>query len=232
MAGGRAPERPAGEPKPLLREDLTPILARLDTWYATHLPQDRYIFNPPAEQGELDALERLVGIALPDAYRQLYRWHDGENDDRWGHFYGLPLLPLHRTRSEWSAWNDIGGDRYAVPAAAWPEGTVDPAYSNPRWIPLTSDGSGNHIGLDLDPWPDGRIGQIILFGRDEDVKIVLAESLGTFLEWIVKLLESGNFRLEVEPDEQILRRFRLKTPALNDFHLGARIILGAPGPLL
>ena len=57
---------------------------------------------------------------------------------------------------------------------------MDPAYTKPRWIPLTADGSGGHIGLDLDPWPGGRVGQIILFGRDEDVKIVLAESLAQF----------------------------------------------------
>ena len=30
--------------------------------------------------------------------------------------------------------------------------------------------------------------------RIEDVKVVLAESLGKFLEWIAGLLESGNLR--------------------------------------
>lgn len=109
---------------------------------------------------------------------------------------------------------------------------MDPAYTNPRWIPLTADGSGGHIGLDLDPWPGGRVGQIILFGRDEDVKIVLAESLAQFLEWIATPLENGNFRLEIAADEEALRRFRLKHPPTNDFHEGARILLGAPGRFL
>ncbi len=63
-------------------------------------------------------------------------------------------------------------------AALVEQGAVDPAYINPRWIPLTADGSGGHIGIDFDPWPGGRIGQVILFGRDEDVKAVLAESSG------------------------------------------------------
>lgn len=233
---GSDAERPAGDPKPLLQEDIAPILARLDAWYDAHLPRDVYRFNPPAADGEVDALERLLGIALPDAYRQLYRWHDGEDGDRRGHFYGLPLLPLRQVQSEWRMWKrvieDIGGSRYAIPAAGWPDDTVDPAYFNPRWIPLTSDGSGNHIGIDLDPWPLGRIGQIILFGRDEDVKVVLAESLGTFLEWIADLLEGGNFRLEVDPGEHGLRRFNLKTPRVDHFHEGARTILGAPGPFV
>ena len=78
---------------------------------------------------------------------------------------------------------DFGGDRYKIKGGAWPEGAVDPAYINPRWIPLTHDGSGNHIGLDMDPWPGGRVGQIILYGRDEDVKTVLAPSLGQLDRW-------------------------------------------------
>jgi hypothetical protein len=86
--------------------------------------------------------------------------------------------------------------------------------------------------MDFDPWPAGRIGQIILYGRDEDVKAVLAPSLGAFLDWIADLLESGNFRLDAEPGVQRLRLFRLKTPPSDSFHDGARTLLGAPGPFL
>lgn len=97
---------------------------------------------------------------------------------------------------------------------------------------MTNDGSGNHVGLDFDPWPSGRIGQIILYGRDEDVKVVLAESLGQFLAWVAGLLEAGNFRLEPAADEVVLRQFRLKEPRVDHFHEGARKILGAPGQFL
>ena len=61
------------------------------------------------------------------------------------------------------------------------------------------------------------------------MKVVLAESLGKFLEWIADLLESGNFRLGKTPGEVVLREFRLKTPPANEFSDGARILLGAPG---
>lgn len=229
------PMRPEGNAKPALEEDLSPVLARLDAWYAANLAPDKYVFNPPASDQELDAFEKEVGIHMPPSYRQLYKWHDGEDNDRWGHIYGLPLLPLQRAAAEWRQWRrteaDLGS-RYAVPGKGWPDGAVDPAYTNPRWIPLTADGSGGHIGLDLDPWPGGRVGQIILFGRDEDVKIVLAQSLAQFLEWIATLLENGNFRLEIAADEEVLRQFRLKHPPTNDFHEGARVLLGAPGRFL
>ena len=228
------PQRPPGQAKPLLDEDIAPVLARLDAWYAAHLEPDTYRLNPPATEAQLDAFEHLIGLKVPRAYRQLYRWHDGEEDDRWGHIYGLPLLPLDEAAAQWNAWTgtlaEFGGNPYAIHGGAWPEGAVDPAYINRRWIPLTHDGSGNHIGLDFDPWPGGRVGQVILFGRDEDVKAVLAESLGKFLEWIAGLLESGNFRLGPSDGEPALREFRLKRPPSDHFHDGARILLGAPGP--
>jgi hypothetical protein len=73
---------------------------------------------------------------------------------------------------------------------------------------------------------------VILFGRDEDVKVVLADSLGSFLGWVAELLERGNFRLEVAADETVLREFRLKQPQVDHFHEGARILLGAPDQFL
>lgn len=236
MSMENIPQRPDGEAKPMLEEDVAPVLARLDARYSTNLASDKYVFNPPATDAQIDAFEHLIRLKMPRSYRQLYRWHDGENNDRWGHIYGLPLLPLEHAAADWKAWTrtlaEFGGNRYAIPGAAWPEDTVDPAYTNPAWIPLTNDGSSGHIGIDFDPWPGGRLGQVILFGRDEDVKVVLAESLGQFLEWVAGLLESGNFRLKASTDEVVLREFRLKEPPSGHFHEGARILLGAPGQFL
>lgn len=233
MSSNAPPTRPPGQAKPLIDEDIAPVLARLDAWYAAHLPSDKYVFNPPATDAQIDAFERLVGLKLPKSYRQLYRWHDGEEDDRWGHIYGLPLVSLRRAASDWSQWNktlvEIGGNPYMFPSGSWPQGAVDPGYVNPRRIPLTQDGSSNHIGLDFDPWPGGRVGQVIIYGRNEDVKAVLAPSLGAFLGWIADLLEGGNFRLDDVPGEQRLRLFRLKSPPSDGFHDGARKLLGAPG---
>ena len=230
------PARPEGDPKPMLEEDIAPVLARLDAWFSANLPPNKYVFNPPATDAQINAFEKIVGFKMPSSFRQLYKWHDGENDDRWGHIYGLPILPLERAAADWQQWKRtqaaFEGNRYPVPGGAWPDGAVDPAYTNPAWIPLTADGSSGNIGLDFDPWPRGRIGQVILFGRDEDVKVVLAESLGRFLSWVAGLLESGNFRLEASAGEEVLRKFRLKQPPTDHFHEGARILLGAPGQFL
>src|SRR5690349_16107588 len=77
-----APQRPSGHAKPLLEEDIAPVPARIHPWYPAHPPADKFVFHPPATDADLDAFERLVGFKMPKAYRQLYRWHDGEEDDR------------------------------------------------------------------------------------------------------------------------------------------------------
>lgn len=122
MPMSKAPKRPEGHAKPILDEDITPILAHLDKWYSAHLPSDKYVFNAPATEPQIDAFERLVGFTMPRSYRQLYRWHDGENDDRYGHIYGLPVLPLERAAGDWKVWKKtlagFGGDRYAIPSAS------------------------------------------------------------------------------------------------------------------
>ena len=65
MDANSSPKRPPGEPKALLDEDIGPVLARLDAWYAAHLPPDRYKFNPPATWMYIaGAIETVLCIGL------------------------------------------------------------------------------------------------------------------------------------------------------------------------
>jgi cell wall assembly regulator SMI1 len=77
-----------------------------------------------------------------------------------------------------------------------PEGAIQPLYANPLWIPFTHDLGGNHIGLDLDPGPRGTPGQVIVFGRDEDRKKLVASSFAAFVEGVIRELEDGNYVLK------------------------------------
>lgn len=69
-------------------------------------------------------------------------------------------------------------------------------YTNPKWIPLTHDGGGNHIGLDFDPGALGTPGQVIRFGRDEDDKVLLAPSFSVFLDQLVTALQTATWNGE------------------------------------
>lgn len=92
-------------------------------------------------------------------------------------------------------------------------GFVKPVYANRNWIPLTA--GSDH--LDFDPGPNGTVGQVINFGRDEDEKDVIASSFGDFLQWYVKELESGNYRIEEWQGSGFGREFMIKTPGNQHF---------------
>ncbi|GMG19082.1 unnamed protein product [Ambrosiozyma monospora] len=64
------------------------------------------------------------------------------------------------------------------------------SYANSGWVPLVTDYTGNHIGVDIAPGPKGTIGQVIIFGRDYDTKYVIASNWGEFLFQFVQDLKS------------------------------------------
>jgi cell wall assembly regulator SMI1 len=63
-----------------------------------------------------------------------------------------------------------------------PENAIKKKYFHYKWLPVFSDEGGNYIGIDLDPDINGKKGQIINFGRDEDKMVVLADNLEDFFD--------------------------------------------------
>ncbi|MFZ6645044.1 SMI1/KNR4 family protein [Undibacterium sp. TJN25] len=54
-----------------------------------------------------------------------------------------------------------------------------------KWIPFSDDYGGNHLGIDFDPDENGTIGLVIIFGRDEDEKFLVASSFAEFLALVL-----------------------------------------------
>lgn len=86
-----------------------------------------------------------------------------------------------------------------------PEGTIQKVYAHPGWIPMVRDWGGNNIAVDLAPGPNGKWGQVILFGRDYDCKFVVARSWAAFLAMVADDLESPHWYVEEESGELRLR---------------------------
>ena len=77
-----------------------------------------------------------------------------------------------------------------------PPNTIHETFAHPMWIPLVTDEVGNYIGIDLSPLPDGKWGQVILFGRDFDFKFQVADTWGDFLLIFANDLEMGNWEIK------------------------------------
>ncbi|EMG45612.1 hypothetical protein SBY92_004893 [Candida maltosa Xu316] len=77
-----------------------------------------------------------------------------------------------------------------------PPNSIQPYYYHKGWVILLKDNIGNQVAMDLSPGPNGQWGQIILFGRDFDTKLVIASSLQEFIFSFVTDLEQGNFQID------------------------------------
>lgn len=106
----------------------------------------------------------------------------------------LALGPSQQSRRPAPERNTTNLNKRPRPAQAKqssrPEGAVQSVYAHPGWIPMAKDYMGNNIAIDLAPGSRGRVGQVILFGRDCDVKFVVAPSWSAFLASFVNDLES------------------------------------------
>lgn len=77
-----------------------------------------------------------------------------------------------------------------------PPNSIQPYYYYRGWIPILKDHIGNQIAIDLAPGPNGQWGQIIIYGRDFDTKLVIASSFQEFIWIFVGDLENGNYQID------------------------------------
>ncbi len=152
-----------------------------------------------ASTAALDDLERHLGVTLPPSLRAFLAAHDGQERAGRGLFFGSEFLGVEGIRAQWDTWRGIDEDAMNADCAddmgSQPAGVVRPLYTNRGWIPLTHDFGGNHVGLDFDPDVAGHPGQVITFGRDVEVKRLVAPDFDAFLDRFADQWRSGPFTL-------------------------------------
>ncbi|MEI7027706.1 SMI1/KNR4 family protein [Paenibacillus sp. y28] len=165
------------------------------------LPELADALNPPATEEEIRKAEEVLGTTFPEPLRSLYLMHNGEQRTGPGLFFGLQFLSLDELISDWKIWSDLEqeyaflGTHHSVPL-----GWIKEQYINRLWIPISKDGGGNNLGIDLDPAEEGQPGQIINFGRDEETKYVISRNLTDLLQFISETVRCGNYTVHDEDE--------------------------------
>jgi cell wall assembly regulator SMI1 len=153
------------------------------------------------------AAEERLGFQLPAEVRESYAVHDGTGGahDRLGAdilphaafgLIGVPMLSLDeavRDREMWVGSRDGGAfDR----DQARPQGPVRAEWWSPRWFPVTWDGGGDHLCIDMDPAQGGVAGQVIYFSHEVGPMGVVATGWRAYLEGYASDLEAGRLRFD------------------------------------
>lgn len=183
--------------------------ARIRSWLSREYPELGDTLNYGILPQDLAQIEMQFGFSLPAVVRESYLCVDGQEAESSagcseGLFFGLTFLPLESVLEEWRFWREVDSDpstgandylRQSMQSI--PPGWVRKEYSQRGWIPLIADKAGNYLGIDLNPAEGGSIGQVIVFGRDFDTKVVLWNGDGVtgWAKWLagfVDELESGD----------------------------------------
>lgn len=173
--------------------------------------QDLFKLNEGASQSELEDLESLIGVQLPQSVKDFYRVHNGQ-EPYWqnkqsspGMFFDWGFSSIKEVVRDWQTWHQLQDMNQDMTddMSSYPKGHIKNLYTNDGWIPLIDDAGGNHVGIDLDPDVRGVPGQVIIFGRDEDEKRLIANSFTEFLEKYLFWLKNKQWKISDSQEWQI-----------------------------
>lgn len=182
---------PKPEEKPLEQQIVHPPLtvaqswSRLDPWLAAHPKEIPSGLNPGASEDDIRSLEAALEMKLPADFIESLKIHDGQPGIAGDFFDGDSLLPARRIVSAWNVWRKLVTSDDFDDCGAEPDDGIKDDWYNPKWIPFTSDGMGNHLCLDLDPAEGGTPGQVIRVWHDDGERTLVARS---FREWLYRFV--------------------------------------------
>ena len=152
-----------------------PVLwQEFESWLAVHWPEGLADLNPGATDDQLRALEAKLGVALPAPFAACLKIHNGQQGGAGGLFDNSEFLSTDAIADQWEIWRDLyeSGDFDGI--ASDPAPGVRNDWWNPKWIPITRNGGGDHYCLDLQPAAGGKAGQVITMWHDMDERRIVA----------------------------------------------------------
>jgi cell wall assembly regulator SMI1 len=164
---------------------------RLQTWLEQNAPELLETMQPGASETQIAALEKHLGVRLPDDYRAFLQLCNGQVEGAEFGFYDGELLSVDTVKFQWDVWKKLLDQGTFEESRAAPHPGIKNDWWNARWIPFTHDGGGNNLCLDLDPAKGGTVGQVITMWHDSSERELMFPSFTVWLESVLDGLESG-----------------------------------------
>lgn len=177
---------------------------RIETWLEAHAGPVLANLAPGASDEDIASLSAAIGCELPPDVVASLKRHDGQRDELPGLVGGWELLSCRGIGQEWGIWKGLLDNGELGGASTPADPRIKTNWWSPRWIPVTSSGSGNHHCADLDPAAGGNAGQVIVMWHDDGARPLVAASYVEWLEQIADGLESGRLQVFEEAGDWIL----------------------------
>lgn len=171
--------------------------ARIDEWYAENVPSRKWYRTRGASDAQIVATEAKLGIELPSAMKESYRQRNGTADCWLLHYE--ELLSIGDVPGQWAMFSS-DSDHWTDFVPTEIEGPIKPIWWSPNRIPVTADGGGDTIQVDLDPDVGGHHGQVIYWSHEVGPARVLAPDFAAWIERIADDLEAGRYTYYPDDD--------------------------------
>jgi cell wall assembly regulator SMI1 len=184
---------------------------RLETWLMDHYPELLDSLNDGATDDMIFEAEEKMGMSLPNDFVESLKLHNGQKDDFYpGLIGGHQLLSLDDIVAWWQMWNnqleegcfndweELDFNTNKVKTDQW---------WRAKWIPIAWR-RYNCYCLDLDPSPDGSIGQVIEFLHENEWRKFVGDSFEECFKTMVENLENGTYLLQEDEDGDLDFNFR------------------------
>lgn len=169
-------DRVLGQPAP--PPPMTELVARFDVWLGRHRPDYYARLLPGLTDPEWTAFESRLGVSLPDGFRILYQWRNGQPDDDFTSFHGnrtwTPAEHIASTKEQCDGM--IGSD-------------FEPGWWERSWVPFLHNGGGSHLCVDTSGTSDGEAGRLVEFWKADADRPVVSPSMEHWLHDFVSSLE-------------------------------------------
>lgn len=166
-----------------------------EAWLAKHFEESLAYLNPGVSEDHLLILERSISNTLPDEYRAWLKTHNGQATETTGLLHSNEFLSVSRLLEEWLSMKKLlnAGD-LTKEGESVPKGAIKPVWWDTQWLPISADGSGGLVCIDLAPSDKGVVGQIINFDHKTDQRHVLANSFSDYIAAYLSDLEAEKYR--------------------------------------
>lgn len=181
------------------KRSLQETFTSLKLYYERHHPEISETLNPPATDKELDDLESIIGIKLPNDFRQLYKIANGQKNGIESFLQdGYEFLSIKGIINQWEIQKGLYDSEAFFREIDNKSGVILDTWWQPEWIPFGYMMSGDLYCLDLSPGDKGSHGQIIQFIHDDSIRYHLGESIVDYLGELESGLQSGKYSMHKE----------------------------------
>jgi cell wall assembly regulator SMI1 len=171
------------------------IWQNIEDWLKINATEVYEDLIPGATDQEIAQAEEIMQIKFPDIVLQSLKIHNGQVSSPYLIGGDWNLLNLEYMVNRWKFLKelfdagdfDLDGTEMDAP----PE--IRKEWWNPKWVPISSNGSGDYYCIDLNPTEQGNLGQIISYWHVDTRRELIAKDFKEWLDTFAKDLDKGKY---------------------------------------